>query len=145
MINLDSYLSLTTMMILATKDPLWNPYTANLYFKCDKQHNFYFLSKVYREHSQHILKDKNIARSIINTQKYQEEDPDKKWLQFQWTATMLTWKEFEKISSEIYGNNTLYDSLKDTDSRIYKCTPIQVKIRDEEIYWWDWFIYTFDH
>lgn len=144
MINLEKYLSLTKMMILATNDSTGNPYTANVYFKADKENNFYFRSKYYREHSQHIINNWKTARSIINTEKFKKEDNTKKWLQFQWSAIMLKWEEFETTSKNIYWIDQKYDDLTDSCSRIFKCSPNKVKIRDEAKYWWNWFIYSFD-
>jgi len=51
-----------------------------MYFKIDEENNFYFQSKNFREHSQHIEKNDQVAWSILNTEKY---DKDKKGLQFQ--------------------------------------------------------------
>lgn len=78
MIDLQPYINLTTMMVLATKDKDGNPYTANVYFKVDEDDNFYFISNLRREHSQHIEKDDRVAWSIINTQQYKVQDKDKK-------------------------------------------------------------------
>jgi uncharacterized protein YhbP (UPF0306 family) len=66
------------MMVLATKDHESNPYTANVYFRVDKEYNFYYKSKVSREHSQHIEQDNRVARSILNTEKYEKSAKDKK-------------------------------------------------------------------
>jgi len=105
MIDLNPYISLTTMMVLATRD-------------------FYFQSKTFREHSKHIERSNSVAWSVINTEKYEKSDDDKKWLQFIWVAEMLTWKEAEKVQTELY-------------YMIYKCTPSKVKIWDETLYGWE--------
>jgi len=135
MTDLRPYISLTTMMILATKDESWNPYTSNVYFRVDEKYNFYFQSKNFREHCKHIEKNSSVAWSILNTEKYTREDKDKKGLQFQWTAEMLTGKEAEKIKRELYGKEMTFFEILQSWHMIYKCTPHQVKIWDEEIYW----------
>lgn len=132
--DLTPYTSLTTMMILATNDEHGNPYASNVYFKIDDNYNFYYRSKTFREHSKHIRKNKQVAWSIINTEKYTRSDKDKKWLQFQWTAVELTWKEAEKISKEIYGVEKTFVQMLQEWHLIYKCTPTKVKIWDEELY-----------
>ena len=78
MIDLKPYIHLTSMMVLATKDENGNPYTANVYFKSDEDHNFYFISNLRREHSNHILKNDSVAWSIINTEQFVIDDRDKK-------------------------------------------------------------------
>jgi len=122
-------------MILATKDLDGNPYTANVYFRADKDYNFYFQSKNFREHCKHIEKDCHVAWSILNTEKYTREDKDKKGLQFQGTAQMLTGKEAEKIKKELYGKEMTFFEMLQSRHMIYKCTPSKVKIWDEELYW----------
>ena len=82
MIDLKPYIKLTTMMVIATKDENGNPYTANVYFRVDEKYNFYFISNLRREHSNHILSDDSVAWSIINTEQYKAIDKDKKGLQF---------------------------------------------------------------
>lgn len=143
MIDLQQYLDLTPMMIIATKDQDWNPYTANVYFKCDQNKNFYFRSKIYRQHSQHIINSWQVARSIINTIRFNKEDPAKKWLQFQWSAYILEWDAFNKASDMIYHKWERYNELTQSSSHIFKCIPTRVKIRDEEKFWWDWKVYQF--
>lgn len=66
------------MMVLATKDETGNPYTANVYFRVDEECNFYYKSKISREHSQHIEQDNRVAWSILNTEKYEKSAKDKK-------------------------------------------------------------------
>jgi len=78
MISLTPYISLTTMMILATIDQEGIPYTSNMYFRVDSEYNFYFQSKTFREHSKHIEKNNNVAWSILNSEKYEKTDTDKK-------------------------------------------------------------------
>lgn len=78
MVDLTPYISLTTMIILATMDEQGNPYTSNMYFRVDSEYNFYFQSKNFREHSQHIEKNNKVAWSILNTQKYEKSAKDKK-------------------------------------------------------------------
>lgn len=134
MLDLKPYISLTTMMVLATIDEDWNPYTSNMYFKVDEEYNFYFQSKSFREHSKHIEKNNEVAWSIINTEKYQKSDKDKKWLQFQGTAEMLTGKEAEKVKKELYGKEMTFFEILQSGHMIYKCTPSKVKIWDETLY-----------
>lgn len=136
MIDLSPYISLTTMIVLATLDEQGNPYTSNMYFKVDSEYNFYFQSKNFREHSKHIEKNTQVAWSIINTEKYEKSAKDKKWLQFQGTAEMLTWKEAEKIKKELYGKQMSFFEILQSGHMIYKCTPNRVKIWDETLYWW---------
>jgi len=103
MIDLSPYISLTTMIVLATIDEDWNPYTSNMYFRVDEDYNFYFQSKTFREHSKHIEQNNSVAWSILNSEKYEKSAKDKKWLQFQGKAEMLSGKEAEKIKKELYG------------------------------------------
>lgn len=135
--NLSQYIELTTMIILATLDEMWQPYTSNMYFKVDSEYNFYFKSKNFREHSKHIAANDKVAWSIINTEKYEKSAKDKKWLQFQWVAQMLTGKEAEQISREIYGIEKNFFEMLQNGHMIYKCSPSQVKIWDETLYWWE--------
>lgn len=137
MINLNLYIWFTTMMILATKDEFSNPYTSNVYFKYDNNYKFYFESKIYREHSKHIINNSNIAWSIINTEKYKKDDKDKKWLQFQWNARILKWSEAEEINKKIYNIERSFSEMEKEWHYIFECTPKNVKIWDEEIYNWD--------
>lgn len=134
MLDLNSYISLTTMMVLATTDETGNPYTANVYFRVDEEYNFYYKSKISREHSQHIEQDNRVARSILNTEKYEKSAKDKKWLQFQWVAEKLMWEEAERVSREIYGQEKSFFEMLQSWHLIYKCTPKKVKIWDEELY-----------
>ena len=134
MINLKEYIWLTNMMVLATKDSLWNPYTSNVYFKCDEWYKFYFESKIDREHSKHILDNGIVAWSVLNTEKYKESDKDKKWLQFQWKARALVWDEAEEISKKIYWANVSFTEMQEDGHHIFECNPEKVKIWDEEIY-----------
>lgn len=134
MIDLHPYISLTTMIVLATIDEEWNPYTSNMYFRVDDQYNFYFQSKTFREHSKHIKNNNTVAWSILNTEKYEKSSPDKKWLQFQWTAHMLTWKEAEKINKQLYGKEMTFFEILQSGHMIYRCTPTRVKIWDETLY-----------
>lgn len=138
MIDISPYISLTTMMVLATKDSEGNPYTANVYFRVDEEYNFYYKSKTHREHSKHIEIDNQVAWSILNTEKYKPTSKDKKWLQFQWVAEKLVWKEAEKVSKELYGKQQSFSEILQNGHLIYKCTPKKVKIWDEtnsEICW----------
>ncbi len=137
MIDLQPYLDMTTMMVLATKDTQWNPYTANVYFCSDQNNVFYFKSKNYREHSKHILLNNKVAWSIINTEKYDRSAPDKKWLQFQWIARRLEWKEAEEISKKMYNIERSYGDMEKEWHFIFACSPTQVKIWDEELFGWD--------
>lgn len=132
--DLNPYIWLTTMMVLATKDVLWNPYTSNVYFRCDEKYRFYFKSKIHREHSKHILENGIVAWSVLNTEKYERSDKDKKWLQFQWTARMLKWNEAENISKEIYWVDISFIQMEKNGHYIFECIPKRVKIWDEEIY-----------
>ena len=112
MIDLSAYISLTKMIILATKDNEWNPYVSNMYFKVDPENNFYFRSKSFRQHSQHIMKRADVAWSIINTEKYEKDAKDKKALQFQGLCTRLSWKDAEKVSKDIYEKDmTVHTSI----------------------------------
>lgn len=138
MINLQTYLDLTSMMVLATKDEQGNPYTSNVYFICDQKWKFYFRSKAYREHCKHIVENKTIAWSILNTQKFAKEAPDKKWLQFLGTARVLQGNEIVHIDSTLYGNNSTAQQLEAAGQYIVECTPTQVKIWNEELYWVEW-------
>jgi len=143
MIDLSQYISLTTMIVLATIDSEGNPHTSNMYFKVDENNNFYFQSKNFRDHSKHIEKNNNVAWSILNSEKYEKTDTDKKWLQFQWTAKMLTWKEAERIKKELYGKEISFFEILKSGHMIYKCTPTKVKIWDETLYGWEWKIINF--
>lgn len=143
MLDLKPYISLTTMMILATKDPQGYPYTANVYFRVDDQYNFYFSSQKRREHSEHIAKDPHVAWSILNTEKYEKTAKDKKWLQFQGTAKMLTGKEAERIKKELYGKEMTFMEILQSAHMIYKCTPSRVKIWDETLYGGEWKVLDF--
>ena len=134
MIDLTPYISLTTMIILATRDEDGYPYTSNMYFKVDAENNFYFQSKDFRAHSKHIEQNPSVAWSIINTEKYEKAASDKKWLQFQWTAEMLTGKEAEKIKKELYGKDMSFSEIRESGHMIYKCTPSWVKVWDEVLY-----------
>ena len=135
LLDLKPYLGLTKMIILATIDEDGNPYTSNMYFKVDSEHNFYFQSKKNREHSKHIERNHQVAWSIINTEKYEKSAKDKKWLQFQGTAEMLTGKEAEWIKKELYGKEMTFFEILRSGHMIYKCTPSKVKIWDETVYW----------
>lgn len=134
MVDFYQYVSLTTMMVLATLDEEGNPYTSNMYFKSDGENNFYFKSKHIREHSQHIEKDSRVAWSILNTEKYQKTSKDKKWLQFQGTAVLLTGKEAEEVQEKLYEKKLTFFEMLQNGHMIYKCTPNRVKIWDEELY-----------
>jgi uncharacterized protein YhbP (UPF0306 family) len=125
------------MIVLATIDEQENPYTSNMYFKVDEDYNFYFQSKNFREHSKHIAKNNKVAWSILNTEKYEKSAKNKKWLQFQWTAEMLTWKEAERIKKELYGKSMSFFEIFQSGHMIYKCTPSRVKIWDETLYGWE--------
>jgi len=131
MIDLTPYISLTTMIVLATIDEDGNPYTSNMYFRVDSEYNFYFKSKASREHSKHIAKNNRVAWSILNSEKYLPSSKDKKWLQFTGTAEMLTGKDVEKINKELYGIESTFFEILQNDHMIYKCTPNKVKIHDE--------------
>jgi len=137
MLDLNPYISLTTMMVLATIDSEGIPYTSSMYFKVDKENNFYFQSKNFREHSKHLEKNSNVAWSILNSEKYEKTDADKKWLQFQWIAKMLTWKEAEQIKKELYGKEMSFFEILKSGHMIYKCAPSKVKIWDETLYGWE--------
>lgn len=82
-VNLTPYLDLTSMIVLATIDENGNPYTVNMYYKVDKEYNFYFKSKQFREHSKHIVENNLVGWSVINTERYIPSSKDKKGLQFQ--------------------------------------------------------------
>ncbi len=120
------------MMVLATKDWEWNPYTSNVYFKVDEEYNFYFKSKKFREHSKHIENNAQVAWSILNTEKYLPSSTDKKGLQFQGIAEMLTGKDAEQIQRELYKKEMSFFEILQGGHMIYKCTPKRVKIHDEE-------------
>ncbi len=143
MIDLKPYIWLTNMMILATKDDSWNPYTSNVYFRCDEDYTFYFKSKIDREHSKHILDNGIVAWSILNTEKYEISDKGKKWLQFQWTARVLKWSEAENINKEIYAVDTSFAQMQEKWHYIFSCTPTKVKIWDDEIYNGDGKVFSF--
>lgn len=134
MIDLNQYIDLTTMIVLATIDTEGNPYTSNMYFKVDGNYNFYFKSKSFREHSQHIVKNQKVAWSILNSEKYQKSDKDKKGLQFQWTAKQLMWKEAEQASKDVYGIEMSFFEMMQKGQFIYQCIPHTVKIWDESLY-----------
>jgi len=132
MIDLTPYLSLTTMIALATIDEKWNPYTSNVYFAYDENFNCYFISRETREHSLHILKNKNVAWSVLNTEKYWANDSDKKWLQFQWICELLKEEQWKEIFEKIYNPRIWFQQWFPDGHRMYKCIPNQVKIHDEE-------------
>ena len=134
MIDLQPYINLTTMMVLATKDETGNPYTANVYFKVDEEYNFYFISNLRREHSQHISRDDNVGWSIINTEQYVVTDKDKKWLQFLWKAEQLDESEATDIYKRLYNPDKPYVDILEKWHHIFKCTPTRVKIWDETLY-----------
>ena len=136
MIDLQPYIQLTTMMVIATKDQYGNPYTANVYFRVDEEYNFYFISNLRREHSNHILGDKNIAWSIINTEQYKVEDKDKKGLQFLWIAKLLDESESTDIYKKLYNPDKPYAEILEKGHHIFRCTPTRVKIWDETLYGW---------
>jgi len=143
MIDLSPYISLTTMIVLATIDEDWNPYTSNMYFRVDEDYNFYFQSKTFREHSKHIEQNNSVAWSILNSEKYEKSAKDKKWLQFQGKAEMLSGKEAEKIKKELYGKEMTFFEILQSGHMIYKCTPNRVKIWDETLYGWEWKVIEF--
>ena len=78
MLDLKPYITLTSMIVLATIDEQGNPYTSNMYFRVDEMYNFYFKSKSTREHSKHISVSPRVGWSIINTEKYERSAKDKK-------------------------------------------------------------------
>lgn len=134
MINLKPYISLTTMMVLATIDDLGSPYVSDMYFRTDDDYNFYFKSKSFREHSKHIEEINHVAWSVVNTEKYEESEKNKKGLQFQWVAQMLTGEEAEKIMEDIYGEEMTFDEILQSGHMIYRCAPDSVKVYDETLY-----------
>jgi len=136
MIDLQPYISLTTMMVIATKNIDGNPYTANVYFRVDENYNFYFISNLRREHSNHILRDGSVAWSVINTEQYQVKDKDKKGLQFLWKSELLSEIASWDIYRKYYNPDKPYTKILEKWHRIFKCTPTRVKIRDETLYWW---------
>jgi uncharacterized protein YhbP (UPF0306 family) len=84
MINLEQYIDLTTLMVLATQDENGNPYTSNVYFGHDPEtYKFYFISRLTREHSQHILNHENVAWSVVNSEQTASSGSNKRGLQFQ--------------------------------------------------------------
>lgn len=144
MIDLQPYINLTTMMVLATKDKQWRPYTSNLYFGYNpKNYICYFISNLRREHSQHILNDKIIAWSIINTEQYWFENKDKKGLQFQWDARLLEWKEAQEKFESFYEKRIHPPAWLPENHHIFECIPKRVKIWDENLYGWAWKIINF--
>jgi len=132
MLNLKPYISLTTMIVLATIDEQGNPYTSNMYFRVDDDYNFYFQSKTFREHCKHIDKNNSVAWSILNSEKYEKSAKDKKWLQFQGIAEMLTGKEAEKIKKELYGKEMTFLEILRSGH-----------IWDETLYGWEWKVIEF--
>lgn len=131
MLDLTPYISLTTMIVLATIDEDWNPYTSNLYFAYDEAYNFYFISRPTREHSKHIEKNSQVAWSVINTEKYWANDSDKKWLQFQGACKLLEESEWKEIFKSVYNPRIWFEQWFPEGHRVYKCIPNQVKIHDE--------------
>ena len=134
MIDLTSYTSLTTMIVLATKDEQGNPYVSNMYFKVGRENNFYFRSKFFRQHSKHVVQRSEVTWSIINTEKYEKDAKDKKALQFQGTCIRLSWKEAEEISKTIYEKDTSFEEIEKSGQYIFRCIPKRVKIWDEVLY-----------
>lgn len=132
--NLEKYINLSPMLILATIDENWFPYTSNVYFKYDWNLKFYFCSNQKRNHSKHITKNWNIAWSILNTQKYSLKDTDKKWLQFQWNCKVLIWEEKSEIHNKYFQEFDSLTHMNEINQEIYECIPKSVKVWDEEIY-----------
>ena len=136
MIDLKPYIKLTTMMVIATKDEYGKPYTANVYFRVDEKYNFYFISNLRREHSNHILSDDSVAWSIINTEQYKAIDKDKKGLQFLWTSQLLDQQEATEVYKKLYNPDKPYAEILEKGHHIFRCKPIRVKIWDETLYGW---------
>jgi len=151
--KLAPYFKWQKMIVLATLDNNNNPYVSNVYFWYDDEFNLYFLSKLERNHSQHILDNWKVAVSIIDTKKYSVVDWDKQALQIQWTAELLEWED-AKQGFEYYKNNIpdivklwenfhSWDIFKADWNNIFKINIRNVKIWDEEKYkhWWEIIIF----
>ncbi|MCH2189231.1 pyridoxamine 5'-phosphate oxidase family protein [Candidatus Gracilibacteria bacterium] len=135
MIDLKPYLEMTKMMILATQDPKRNPYTSNVYFGYNPEtYNFYFISRLTREHSQHIISNGNIAWSILNTQKYIGSDQDKKGLQFQGQARLLEGDAAKTVFDTYYQPRIAFPGGLPDGHHVFECRPTKVKIWDESLY-----------
>ena len=132
--ELQKYIELSKMMILATNDADWNPYTSNVYFWYNPEnYKFYFISRITREHSQHIINNKNIAWSIIDTQKYWPTSDDKKALQFQGIAKVLNEEEGIDAYYKYYSDRVGFPIFP-KEHFVFECTSTRLKIWDEELY-----------
>ncbi len=132
--NLERYTGLTQMMVFATTDSVWNPFTCNVYYKIDWNSNFYFVSRKETEHWCNIINNWKAAWSIINTQQHPEKGLDKIWMQVTGKAKILEWAEAKKLYEELFADWTYEDLLK-SDHHIFQCIPSRIKIWDDELYW----------
>lgn len=135
MIHLKPYLEMTNMMILATKDNDNYPYTSNVYFGYDPEnYTCYFISRLTREHSQHIITRQHIAWSIVNSEQWWDDDSNKKWLQFQWIGRLLEWTEAQEIFDIHYQPRIAFPWGLPEWHHVFECKPTSVKIWDEELF-----------
>ena len=138
MIDLKPYLDMTIMMVLATQDEQGNPYTSNIYFGyAPDAYTCYFISRLTREHSQHILWKNNVAWSIVHSEQWWNDDSNKIWLQFQWIAKLLEWAEAQDIFDTHYQPRILIPWGLPEGHYIFECRPTSVKIWDEALFWSD--------
>ncbi len=147
--NLEKYFNMTKLMIISTIDENWNPYSSAVYFWYDDEYNLYFLSNLRRNHSKHILNNGKISAWIVNSEKYDILNKNKKWLQIQWTSKLIednndAMEWFKYIIKHVpnveklWNNKPVCQVLKEWWHRIFKFIPNKIKIWDEDIYKSEW-------
>lgn len=144
--TINPYLEKVTLMVIATCQDN-QPWLATVFYCYDNDLHLYFLSRLHRRHSQEILRNQKIAVAIAD--KHFNLGDKVKGIQIEGTCRALseedakrafTWykKRFpqaEKIMEEdaLTRKETSFAG-NDVIHRIWKVTPVTIKVFDEEMH-----------
>ncbi len=125
-------LSATNFCTIATIDPkgAWsNP----VYFACDKNYNFYFISQISSRHMKNIKNNPRVSMSIFST----SQTKDIVGIQIEGAARILTDKDKDKVEAacKTYYGRAGYGP--DMQEYLNNPTWIYVKIAPDNIYYFD--------
>lgn len=131
-----NYLKRTRMLQIATSVN-GRPWCCTVYFAHDKDFNFYWISKPSTRHSKEIVKNPNVAGTIV----YDQQPYPKKGvrgLQFEGKAKLLSGREEEKASKfyikQLNREESLLEDIRSgkNSHKFYRTKPSKFVLFDRE-------------
>lgn len=142
--TLNPYLQKVTLMVIATCQNN-QPWVATVFYSYDDDLHFYFLSRLHRRHSQEILKNKKVAMAIAD--RHFNLGDKVKGIQIEGTCQALSGEDAKHAFAHYKKRFPQAEKIMEEDAltreeasfaenevihRIWKVTPVMIKVFDEE-------------